>query len=458
MRYDILLVEDEAVVACDVRHRLERLGYAPARLATNGAEALRMFNERTPDVVLMDIVLDGPMDGIELAGHIRAEAHTPIIYLTGHAAPDILHRAKITEPFGYILEPFEDRELHICIEMAIYKSRVDNDLRAKERWFASTLRSIPDAVVTVDGAGRITYCNDSAERLTHQPRAELLGARFGQSIPLCDALRTDYTDPAALVAPGYGPLHFSDAATLGTPSGSVPVEIRISPLHDANGTDAGAVLVMRDVTERRRAEETLHATLDDLQRAFRQTVSALAATSEKRDPYTAGHQARVAQLACALASRLDLGAHAIEGVRVAAMLHDIGKIHIPSEILAKPTRLSDLEMSIMRMHSEVGHDILREISFPWPVADIVLQHHERLDGSGYPHGLAGDAILPAARIIAVADVVEAMSSHRPYRPARGLGLAFDEIMSGRGARYDAAVVDACQSLFAEGFTFDQPNG
>lgn len=453
MRYDILLVEDEAVVARDVRHRLERLGYPPARLATSGREALLMVRERIPDLILMDIVLDGEMDGIEAAGHIRAEQHVPVIYLTGHAAPEVLQRAKITEPFGYILKPFEDRELRICIEMAIYKNRVDLGLRTKERWFASTLRSIPDAVMTVDGSGRVTYCNDSAERLTGHTCGSLLGQPFSPWITLHDPLGTDYSNPARLVAPGNEEMVFSDDATLEKANGTTPVEVRVSALHDGNGGPSGAVLVMRDVTERRRAETTLHTTLDDLRRTFRQTVSALAATSEKRDPYTAGHQARVAQLACLLAARLDFDADAVEGIRVAAMLHDIGKIHIPAEILAKPTRLSDLEMGIMRMHSEVGYDILREISFPWPVAETVLQHHERLDGTGYPRHLTGEDILPAARIIAVADVVEAMSSHRPYRPARGLGLAFDEIMSGRGVRYDAAVVDACHALFAEGFTF-----
>jgi putative nucleotidyltransferase with HDIG domain len=174
-----------------------------------------------------------------------------------------------------------------------------------------------------------------------------------------------------------------------------------------------------------------------------------------RDPYTAGHQERVTRLAMAMAERMGLPADRVEGLRVAGLLHDVGKVSVPAEILSKPTGLSAIELALVRSHSEAGYAILREIAFPWPVATIVLQHHERMDGSGYPSGLRGEEILLEARILAVADSVEAMASHRPYRAALGIEEALAELARGRGTAYDVDAVSACLSLFTEdGFRWD----
>jgi putative nucleotidyltransferase with HDIG domain len=191
-----------------------------------------------------------------------------------------------------------------------------------------------------------------------------------------------------------------------------------------------------------------------IRRALDGTIEAIGRVTEARDPYTAGHQRRVTALSVAVALRLGLTDAQIEATRVAGLLHDIGKLSIPAEILAKPSTLSVLEMSLMKTHPQSAYEVLRTIDFPWPVADIVLQHHERVDGSGYPLGLKGDAISAEARILAVADVVEAMSSHRPYRAALGIDAALGEIERGRGELYDAAAVDVCLTLFrVEGFSF-----
>jgi putative nucleotidyltransferase with HDIG domain len=175
----------------------------------------------------------------------------------------------------------------------------------------------------------------------------------------------------------------------------------------------------------------------------------MAVTVETRDPYTAGHQRRVADLARAIAAEMNLKSEQLDSVRMASMIHDIGKISIPSEILTKPTHLTDLEFNLIKTHSDSGYNILKDIEFPWPVANIVLQHHERMDGSGYPQGLKGSDILLEARIIAVADVVEAISSHRPYRPALGIEAALEEIEKNKGILYDNTVTDACLRLFRE---------
>jgi putative nucleotidyltransferase with HDIG domain len=185
-----------------------------------------------------------------------------------------------------------------------------------------------------------------------------------------------------------------------------------------------------------------------------QVLKTLSMTTELRDPYTAGHQRRVADLAVAIARELGLNETRQEALRIACILHDIGKIVVPTEILSKPGPLNKLEMELVKSHSRVGFEILKEIDFPREIEDIVLQHHERLDGSGYPAGLKGDEIILEARIIAVADIVEAMTFHRPYRPGLGRDKALEEILKDRGKGLDPVVVDACCSLFRDGFKFE----
>ena len=203
-----------------------------------------------------------------------------------------------------------------------------------------------------------------------------------------------------------------------------------------------------------RMRKSMGESLLQLEDNLEGTIEAMAAMLEMRDPYTAGHQRRVKDLAVAIAQDLGKSSDEIRGISLAASVHDIGKIQVPAEMLSKPTALSALEYRMLQQHCQAGYDILKGIDFPWPIAELVRQHHERVDGSGYPRGLKGDEILPGARILAVADVVEAMSSHRPYRPSRGLDAALEEIERQRGTLYDPEVVDACVRLFLEKhFTF-----
>jgi PAS domain S-box-containing protein/putative nucleotidyltransferase with HDIG domain len=229
----------------------------------------------------------------------------------------------------------------------------------------------------------------------------------------------------------------------------VVIETNGVPILDASGNFLGYRGIARDISDRKRAEQALKKSHEELHKSLEETVMSLASTTEKRDPYTAGHQQRVDRLACAIARELGLAEKQIEGLHVAAVLHDIGKISLPSAYLAKPTKLSTQEREIIKCHTEVGYEILKNIPFPWPVADVVRQHHELLDGSGYPRGLSEKEILLEAKILAVADVVEAMSSHRPYRPSLGLETALEEIRSGKGIRYHPQSVDACVHLISE---------
>lgn len=197
-----------------------------------------------------------------------------------------------------------------------------------------------------------------------------------------------------------------------------------------------------DVTERQQSTERMR-------KALGATVSAISAAVEARDPYTAGHQSRVANLAQAIGAEIGLSADRIEGLRLAASIHDLGKLSVPAEILTKPKKLLDIEAQLIKIHSQAGYDILKDIEFPWPIARIVLEHHERMDGSGYPNKLMGDQILLESRIVAVADVVESMATYRPYRPALGIEVALEEIEKNKGLLYDRKVVDSCVRLFHE---------
>jgi PAS domain S-box-containing protein len=213
---------------------------------------------------------------------------------------------------------------------------------------------------------------------------------------------------------------------------------------------AFGILTLRTRAERDRFHEQYLRGAERLKQALVGTIQAVATTVEKRDPYTAGHQQRAAQLCVAIGQELGLDPERIEGLRLGALIHDIGKIYIPAEILNRPGKLSRPEFDMIKSHPQVGYDIIKDVKFSWPIAEMILQHHERLDGSGYPQGLKGEAIIYEARILAVADVIEAMSSHRPYRPARGVEQALEEMRRNRGRYYDPEVVDACLRLFEQG--------
>ena len=226
------------------------------------------------------------------------------------------------------------------------------------------------------------------------------------------------------------------------------VEKRTAELVESNK------LLKSEVENRKQIQLELEQSFANLKKVTDATIQAIALTVEKRDPYTSGHQRRVAKLTRAIAEAIGLSEDQIEGTHVAASIHDIGKISLPAEILSKPIQLSEIEISLIQAHAQAGYDILKGLNFPWPIADIIIQHHERMDGSGYPRGLSGDRISIEARIIGVADVVETMSSHRPYRPSMGIEKALEEITLNSGTLYDSQVVDACLNIFnGKGFLF-----
>jgi putative nucleotidyltransferase with HDIG domain len=282
-----------------------------------------------------------------------------------------------------------------------------------------------------------------------------IGTALGEITPI--GILSSVIIPACVAAPiAYLLLRLSQRLGLAEKElvnayNSLELQIR---LRTAELTKANRLL-QNEIALRTRTEKKLKRGVDRLKKSLEKTMIAIAAVTEIRDPFTAGHQKRVAKLARAIAEEMGLPKSKNERLRLAAIVHDVGKIHIPTEILIKPTHLSEPEFTIIEAHPQIGHDILYGIAFSRPIAKIVLQHHELLDGSGYPQGLAGDEIMMEARILAVADVVEAMTSQRPYRPSHSIEGALQEILHNKGTLYDSEVVDACSRVFYErGFMFE----
>ena len=315
----------------------------------------------------------------------------------------------------------------------------------------SLVHGSPLAIFAVDREARILVWNPAAERLFGWDERDVLG-RTNPIVPEGRGEEFRQLRERAVSGEIYTGMEVRVRRKDGSP---VDIGVSTAPLRDESGFIVGLMAVVADISERKRMEEALRESLQTSQRIFDETIHALAEAVEMRDPYTAGHQRRVAVLACAIAGEMALSVDQISGIRTAAVVHDIGKLSVPVEILSKPGRLSEAEHSILKTHPQAGYEILAGIEFPWPIARIVQQHHERMDGTGYPLGLLGEEILPEARILTVADVVEATSSYRPYRPANGIAAALAEIAEYRGTRYAPDVVDACLGLFGKGFTLEQ---
>jgi PAS domain S-box-containing protein/putative nucleotidyltransferase with HDIG domain len=330
----------------------------------------------------------------------------------------------------------------------ITESRLaEKRLAAVSRQWRETFDAMSDSVALFDGEGRVLRCNAATTELTGRGFDDIVGRRCYEVFHGSDACLTG--------CPQQSALRSGQTETITVELDGRWLRIAFQPLTDEQGGVGGGVHVVTDVSDLKRAEQGLLESLATQQTITDGVIAALARTVEVRDPYTAGHQRRVSELGAAMAQAMGLEEARVDGVRVAGMLHDVGKITIPAEILSKPGRLTAMEFQLIKGHAQSGFDILESIHFPWLVAQMTVQHHERQDGSGYPAGLSGDEILLEARILAVADVVEAMASHRPYRAALGVEAALAEVRSGARTRFEAAAVEACDRVFAEGFAFSE---
>ncbi len=355
----------------------------------------------------------------------------------------------------------------VVIEDLTEIKRTEDELRDSQRLTADIIQSLPDATIVIDQEGRVLYWNREMVELTGYTAEAMVGQsnyEYGRAFyngirrpMLVDMVIKPDLDISHMYASYHreGNVLVTDK-NFAHPKGEDKIMWgRAAPLFNTSGDIVGAIESVRDITGHIKFEEDLVRSHAKLETVFTGTVKALAVMTEKRDQYTAGHQQRVASLAEAIAREMGMGEDAVGEINIAATLHDIGKLYVPLDILSQTGKLTDIEYLFIKTHPAAGYDILKSIPFDAPIAEIILQHHERMDGSGYPRGLSGDEILIEARIIAVADVVEAMVSHRPYRPAMGIDQALEEIKANAGRLYDPTVVEACVGLFHNHrFSFD----
>lgn len=336
----------------------------------------------------------------------------------------------------------------------INERKLAEDWLLRERSMVDRImKTSPAGITVVDRKGQIIFANKRAEEIFNLTKNEITQRGYSSSewhitdfdgnpfpeeqLPFTRVMNTGN--------PVYGVRH-----AIGLPDGKkVFLSINGAPVFDEQGLIREVVLTIDDITEYRQAEAKIQLNIKQLEKTMVDTIKAFSKIVETRDPYTAGHQNKVSRLAAAIAKKLGLSEEIIRGMQMAGFIHDIGKMNIPAEILSRPGKLSGVEMELIRTHSQAGYDIIKDVDFPWPVARIILEHHERIDGSGYPNGKSNNDILLESRIIAVADVVEAIASHRPYRPALGIDTALGEIEKNKGVLYDPDVVDVCLKLFRE---------
>lgn len=413
----ILTVDLNGKIGHYNRKFLNLWGLAEARTSQQTLfELARLMGEKTKDPAGFREFFEGTFlrsqpvrQTIEMRDGRLCELHAEPLFLEGSPSGMVLSFR--TKAGGRGDHPADDRRFHI-----LFANMQEAALLMKMVWSAGGVDFI------------VEEANPAFERLSGLRREAAVGSLasrlFGFVFPADAAFqRRAFTTP---LQPGKPPFRLS-----------------LFPV----GEDS-FVCVMQEPLSKR-IDAPLTESLQRLRGVFESTVQAIAITVETRDPYTAGHQRRAAELACAIAEEMGLSAEQTDCIRTAALIHDIGKISVPAEILSKPTLLSMMELSLIKTHPQAGYDILKDIAFPWPIARVVLEHHERLDGSGYPNGLSGDELLLESRVLSVADVVEAIASNRPYRPAHSLDKAMEEIWEKRGVLYDDAVVSSCLSILKE---------
>ena len=452
---NVLLVEDSEDDALLILRALQKGGYEVFHERVETAKALEeALEKKTWDIILSDYKLPG-FDGLTALSISKNKGvHVPFIIVSGTIGEDIAVAALKAGAHDYIMKdrlgrllPAIERELAEAATRLERKNEQEKLRQAEDR-YRSIFENAREGIYRSTPEGKIIMANRAMAAMFGYQSPEEFMADIHDVAGQLYVNPQDRTRIIELIAE-QGFVHNYEAQLYRKDRTVFWVSMTMQAIRDQEGRIIYFEGSDEDITPRKKMEEERLQSMARLRKSLGGTVQAISMAVEIKDPYTSGHQKRTADLARSIAGEMGLSPERADFVRMAATIHDIGKIAIPAEILSKPTTLTEIEYSLIKTHAQQGYDILKDIEFPWPVAEVILQHHERLDGSGYPQGLRGEAIILEARILAVADVVEAIATHRPYRPARGIEHALEEIRKNRGILYDAEVVDACLRLFLE---------
>jgi PAS domain S-box-containing protein len=455
-RLRVLLVEDNPADIDLIREMLPEKGPVSFRLESVSrlSEAFSRLEGGDIDLVLLDLGLPDSY-GLQTFHKLREAApDIPMVVLTGNTDQETaLAAVREGAQDYYVKGEVSGTQLARSALYAVERKGAEKALRESERKLKTLFEILPVGISILDAGRKIVYGNPALATILDIPGEGLFRGDYarrtylrpdGTPMPAEEFASSRAIKERRAVRNVETGILKEDGLVIWTNVSAVPVAF----------PDWKVVIVTSDISERREAQEKLKETLGKLRLSLRGSIQVISRIVEMRDSYTAGHQRRVTALSRAIALEMGLAEDRVEGLCLAGEIHDLGKISVPAEILSKPTRLTEFEFELIRIHPQAGYDIVKEIDFPWPIAEIILQHHERLDGSGYPQGLREAAILLEARILAVADVVEAIASHRPYRPALGIEVGLEELEQQKGILYDPDVVKACLTLFREkGFAF-----
>jgi len=447
----ILIVEDSEDDAILLIRWIKKDGLDPVYKRIDSLKAMKAaLNKEEWNIILSDYSLSkfNALDALNLLRKNNNEI--PFIIVSGTVGEDIAVKTMRKGANDYLMKdnlvrlvPSIKRELQ---ETEIKRERREamGGLVESEKRFKELAELLPAVIVETDSNDKITFANHTFYKLTGYLFKDVNNGMYVYRIIVPEE-RVNFQENLKT----HNGRSTSEYTVLKKNGDIYPVIMYCNDIYNGDNKRIGYRIVMVDITERKRAEYKIEESYKRLQKTLNDTINTLASIIENRDPYTSGHQKKVAYLAINISEELGLSDEETEALGTAAMVHDIGKITIPASILSKPGKVSDVEYKLIKTHSRTGYEIIKNIEFPYPIEKIILQHHERLDGSGYPLGLKDKDIMLGAKILAVADVVEAMSSHRPYRPALGINKALEEIDNNKGILYDTNVVEACKNLFTK---------
>jgi PAS domain S-box-containing protein len=448
----ILIVEDNEDDAVLVVRMLHRGGFDPSYERVETAEAMRSaISRETWDIIISDYSMPQFSGAAALQLYKDSGLEIPFIIVSGTIGDEAAVAAMVSGAHDYLMKnslarlvPAVQREIKEAESRKERKAAAEALKRYAEE-IGDLYHNAPCGYHSLGPDGTFLRINDRELTWLGYSRDELVGKKKWMDLLLPEGQQVFQEAFRVFMRRGWiNDLEFDLVRKDGS---LLPVLLNSTAVEDADGNYIMSRSTIFDYTERKEAARQLERTLESLRKAFAVTIQVMVSVVEARDPYTSGHQTRSADLARAIATEMGLPQEQVDGIGMAGSIHDLGKLCVPAELLSKPTKLSVIEFSLIKEHALGGYEILKDVESPWPLAQIVYQHHERMNGTGYPRNLRGDEILLEARIMAVADVVEAMASHRPYRPSLGLEAALEEIEKNSGTLYDNAAADACLCLF-----------